>query len=162
MQLVDQTLAQVLPDRRGAAADPHVLAAGRLARTLERFMNAARHEVERRAALHRERRARVVRQHERVAVIRRLVAPPPSPALVGPLAAHGAEHVAPENPCADVREAALRELVVDTRRAAFLTEHLAKRARARTSTDAASLTADAERLLQALARAGAVPVERDA
>ena len=122
MQLIEQARAQVLLNRRDATADAHILAAGRLARATQRFLNAARDEVERRAPFHRERLARVVRQHENLAMIRRVVAPPSSPTLVGPFAAHGAEHVAPENPCADVRETTLRELVVDARRAALVAE----------------------------------------
>src|SRR5262245_3066745 len=122
MQLVDQTRAPILLNRRDAAAEPDVLAAGGLARALQRVFDAARHEVERRVALRRERLAGMVRQHEHLAMIRRLVAPPPFPAFVGPRAAHGAEHVATKNPGTDTGEPALRELVVDARRAALVTE----------------------------------------
>src|SRR5688572_3050254 len=161
MQLVEQPSEQILPNRRDAATESNVLAARSFARALERFVNAARHEVKRRIAFHRERLAHVVRQHEHLAVVRRLVAPPPSPAFVGPRAAHGTEHVAAQDPRADVREPTLRELVVDARRAALVAEHLAQRARAPGPVMQLH-AADAERILHALVHAGAVAVEGNA
>ena len=64
----------------GATAETHVGAAGRGARLLERRLDAVGHEVERRAALHLDRLARVVREHEHRVVVRRLVTPPAVPA----------------------------------------------------------------------------------
>jgi hypothetical protein len=64
--------------------------------------NAFGDEVERRAALHDEVGARVVRQHEYRAVVHRLVAPPALPLEVRPRPAHRAEHVAAHDPRADV------------------------------------------------------------
>ena len=51
---------------------------GCLARPLERLVDAARHEVERRPTFHRERGARVVRQDEDGDVVGRVLAPPAS------------------------------------------------------------------------------------
>src|SRR6476661_8237132 len=113
VQLVDQARLHVLANRRGAAADPDVLSVRRFLRLRERRMDAIRDEAELRAALHHHRLSRVVRQHERRHVIRRLVAPPALPALVRPWAAHGAEHVAAEDPCTEAPEPTLGDLVVD-------------------------------------------------
>src|SRR5919198_2490343 len=114
MYLVDQPGAQILPNRRHAATEAHIAACGRGACLLERRMNAFSDEAKLRAALHANRRARVMRQHEHRRVIRRLLAPPALPALIGPGAAHRAEHVASQYPCTNVAEALLRHLIVDT------------------------------------------------
>src|SRR5258708_7756235 len=113
VHLVDEARLQILPDRRDTAADPHVTAVRRLARTLERRVDALGDEVKRGAALHRDGGARMVCQHEYRAVIRWVVAPPALPALVRPRAAQRPEHVAAENPSADIGEAAHREIIVD-------------------------------------------------
>src|SRR5689334_2206517 len=44
VELVDQPLPQILPDRLHAAADPNVAGAGRRARAIERGMDAVRDE----------------------------------------------------------------------------------------------------------------------
>src|SRR5262245_5314368 len=155
VQLVDQARAPILLNRRDTPAEPHVLAGGGLACTRERVFDPARQEVECRIAFHRERLARMARQDEDLTMVRRLVAPPTFPAFVGPRAAHRAEHVAAQDPRAHVREPALRELVVDARRAALVAEHRAQRARAPRPVMELH-AADAERILHALAHAGAV------
>mgnify|MGYP003346669878 CR=1 FL=1 len=48
----------------------------------------------------------MMREHEHRHMIGRLVAPPALPTVVGPRSAHGTEHVAAENPGADILEAA--------------------------------------------------------
>src|SRR5262249_48844821 len=93
-------------------------------------------------------------------VIRRLVAPPALPAFVGPRAAHGAEHVAPEDPRADPREAARREIVVDPCFSAFLAVHALPGAGMEEPVEELR-PADAEGVLEILARPGAIPVDRD-
>ena len=112
VQLVDQGGAQILPNGGHAAAQPDVAAARRVPRLLQRGVNAVGDEPELRAALHRERRSRVMGQHEDGRVIRRLVAPPALPAVVRPRAADRAEHVPAENPRADSGEALRRDVVV--------------------------------------------------
>jgi len=102
----------------------------------------------------------MVREHEDRHVVRRLLAPPALPLLVGPGTAHRAEHVAPEDPRADVGHAARGELVVDAGRAAVLAQHLLEGAR-RHEPLVQRLPADAERVVEALIRPGAVAVERD-
>ena len=54
-----------------------------------------------------------MREHEHLAIIGRGIAPPAFPAVVSPVAADGAEHVAAENPCADILETAFGHVVVD-------------------------------------------------
>ena len=115
MHLVDQAGAQVLLDGRHAAAEPDILALGRLPRALERDLDARGDEMEVRCPHHRERGARVMRRHEHRRVVGRFVAPPTLPVVVRPRTSHRTEHVAPENPGADVGEPLLRKLVVDTR-----------------------------------------------
>ena len=66
-----------------------------LPRALQRRVDASGDEVKGGATVHLDRRARMVRQHEGRRVIGRAVAPPPSPLIIGPSAADGAEHVRP-------------------------------------------------------------------
>ena len=101
----------------------HVVAVGGRERLLERGLDAVVDEVERGAALHRDRRARVVREHEHRVVVGRLVTPPTRPRLVAPRPADRAEHVAPHDGRADADVTPLEELVVDALLAAVLTDH---------------------------------------
>src|SRR5689334_14948448 len=59
VQLVDQAGAQVLANRRDAAAEPDVAVLRRLFRALERGVDAVRDEMKDSAALHGQRPARV-------------------------------------------------------------------------------------------------------
>jgi hypothetical protein len=81
------------PRRRvGAAAGP------RLLRLLERALDPVGDEVERRASVHFDRLARVMRDHEHVVVVRRVVSPPALPLAMAPVpAADGTKHVAPHH-----------------------------------------------------------------
>src|SRR5215472_3523795 len=101
MQLVDRSCREVLSNRRDAAAEPYVSAAGRVSRLPKRAVNAVGHEMKRRSALHRERRTSVMREDEDRHVIRRFLAPPAFPGLIGPRSAHGTKHVSAENPRAN-------------------------------------------------------------
>src|SRR6185312_15086444 len=158
----DQSFAQVLPDGADAAAQPDVLAGRRLARTLERRMDAVGHEVEGRAALHRVRRAGVVRQHEDRRVVGRVRAPPALPVVIGPGAADRPEHVPAHDPGAHVLEPARGEIIVDTGLAA-------RRAVAVHGLECPGAQhplvqahpADAHRVLQVLPWPRAVAVDRD-
>src|SRR5205814_9041757 len=132
-----------------AAAEAHVAGAGSLLCALERGVDAVGDEVEHRATFHLERASRVVREHENRRVIRRLVAPPALPALVGPRPAHRPEHVAPEDPRADAAEALRGHLMVDARLAARLSLHLAPEPRVEEPFHQLGAI-HAERLLQAL------------
>src|SRR3954465_12208922 len=113
MELVDRAFLETLPQRRAPAADPDVAVARGLARAVERFADAAGHEMKRRAALHAQRRTRVVREDEYGHVIRRRVAPPASPRLVRPRSANRPEHVPAEDVGAGIFEALRREPLID-------------------------------------------------
>ena len=99
-----------------------------------------------------------MRQHEHRRVIRRLVAPPALPALVGPWAAHGAEHVAAEDPRADVLEALLGNAVVDAGLPVVVSVHPAPHAHVEEPVHQLG-PAHAERILQALIGPGGEAIE---
>src|SRR3569832_2451144 len=101
MQLIDETLTKILLDGIRPAADPHVASGRRLACTVERLANASRDEVERGAAFHLDRWARVVGQDEDWNMIRWIVPPPALPGRGRPRAAGGAGRGPPGGPGAD-------------------------------------------------------------
>src|SRR5579872_142350 len=58
-----------------------------------------------------------------------LVTPPSFPAAVLPRSTHGSEHIAAQDPCADIEKTTLRKIIVRTfRTALLLKQHLLKRA----------------------------------
>src|SRR5213082_431985 len=160
MHLVDEPRLEILAHRGRPAADLDIELARGLTGATERFLDSAGDEMKDGPAFHRDRFARVVRQHEHRYVIRRVLAPPVVPLVVGPRPAHGAEHVSAHDIRTDAFPEALGKIVVGTRRPARLPVHLAKRARADVPA-VQLLTTHAEWVLQSLAGAGAVPVERD-
>src|SRR4029077_16707194 len=112
-----------------------------------------------RAALHGERLTRVVREDEHRRVVGRVIAPPAAPGLVGPRAAHGTEHVAPEDPGADIPEPARHEVIVHAALATLAAEQLACRSRGKHPL-VQRVAAHAQGLVAALVRTGAVAVDR--
>src|SRR6185437_5201431 len=160
VHLVDQPRLQVLADGADAAADADVLAACGLTRLAQRRLDAIGHEVKRRAALHGERPARVVREYEHRRVVGRVVAPPAAPGFVGPRATHGPEHVAPEDPGADVCEAACREVIVDAGLAALGAQHALRRGAGGEYPLEHREATHAQRVLEALVRSGPIAVDR--
>src|SRR6202795_5209104 len=130
MQLVNQGGAQILPNGGYAAAEAHVAAARRSGSLLQSGVNAFGDKAKLRTSRHPERRPRVMRQHEDGRVIRRLVAPPPLPAVVRPRASDRTEHVAPKNPGADSGKALLRDPVIHSRFAVVMAVHRPPYARA--------------------------------
>ncbi len=82
-----------LPNGGGAARDVHAVVAGRLTRLCVGGVEAVGDEVEGRPALHLDRLAGVMGEHEHRCVVRRLGPPPAAPVLL-PLTADRPEHVA--------------------------------------------------------------------
>src|SRR5213593_2238561 len=160
MHLVDEPRLEILAHRGRPAADLDIEPDRGLPGATERFLDSAGDEMKDGATFHRDRFARVVREHEHRHVIRRVLAPPAAPPVVGPRPAHGAEHVSAHDIRTDAFPEALRKNVVGARRPARLPVHLAKRARADVPA-VQLLTTHAEWVLQSLAGAGAVPFERD-
>src|SRR5216684_6959976 len=102
----------------------------------------------------------MTRKHEHRVVVRWVVAPPTLPFLVGPRPADRAEHVAAHNRCADAGVARDHEPLVDALLAALLADHAAA-VTGREDPLVQPLPADAERVVKALRRPRAVPVDRD-
>src|SRR5256885_4837509 len=92
MHLVDEPRLEILAHRGRPAADLDIAPARGLPGATERFLNSAGDEMKDGPAFHRDRCARVVRQHEHRHVIRRGVAPPPPPPPASPRTPYGADH----------------------------------------------------------------------
>src|SRR3569623_157654 len=161
LQIVDQPRAKILADRCHAAANPNVLAAGRLSRTVKCRLDPVRYEMEDGTALHRDRRTCVVGQDKNRTVIRRLVAPPSLPCLIRPSAANGAEHVAPHDPRAEILTAHRGLIVVRSGCSAVLPKYLfLECAWAQRPLMQAEPT-NTERGIETLVRASTITIERD-
>src|SRR5215216_91341 len=110
-ELVHDPGDERLPNGGGAARDVYAVVAGRLTRLCVGGVEAVGDEVEGRPALHLDRLAGVMREHEHRCMIRRLGPPPAAPVLL-PLAADRPEHVAAhEVSAARAHEPAGRRLV---------------------------------------------------
>src|SRR5258706_6377826 len=160
MHLVHETRAQILSDRGDSAAQPDVAIARIRSSLLQRCVNSLGDEVEHRTAFHHDRRARMVREHERGHMIRRLLAPPALPALVGPRAADGTEHVPAQDPGAEPAHALLGDPVVHAGLAALEVMHRAPVARGEVPLEQLG-AADPEWIVDVLIQPGAVAVQRD-
>ena len=157
MYLVDQSGAQIFADRR-AAAEPDVLTVGCSAGALQCAVYPVGDEMECGAAVHRDRLAGMVGQHEYRGVVRRGVAPPALPVFIGPGAADRAEHVAAQDPCADVAESARGKVVIDAGRTIPVAVHALEGAGGE-KPFVQRHAADAKRIFQALIRPGTVSVK---
>src|SRR4051812_9560910 len=91
-ELVDDPGDKRLPHGPGAPRDVHAVIAGGLARLRVGDVEPAGDEVEGRPAVHLDRLASVMGEHEHRSVVRRLRSPPPAPVLL-PLTADRPEHV---------------------------------------------------------------------
>src|ERR671919_1061264 len=79
VHVIDEPCREEVADRRGTSADPYVQAVGSLAGSLERLGRRSVDEVKGGAALHLDRRARVMGKNEHRCVERRGGAPPAPP-----------------------------------------------------------------------------------
>src|SRR5688572_11233402 len=100
----------------------------------------------------------MMRQLEHGAMIRRVLSPPATPGLIGPRTANRPEHVSSHYPGADALPESRGEIVVDARGATVLSAHALECA-GRDVPIVQLLTADSERILARLARAGAIAVK---
>src|SRR4051812_7399462 len=157
MQLVDQTGAQILSNGCYAAAKADIQSARCSGRLLERCLNASGNKAKLGASGHSERRAWIMRQHEDRRVIGRLIAPPAFPALVRPRATNWAEHVAPQDPGANLGEALLRHCVVNSCLAIAITVQSLKCSCGEKPLHQFG-SPDAERILEILVRSGTVAI----
>src|SRR5258705_1831831 len=130
MQLVDQVGAKILTHRLDAAADLHVATIGGELRLIQRRLDALAHEDKGGAAFHLDRITRMVRQHEGRRMIGRVVAPPALPAPVRPGTADRPEHIAAEDEGAEPIHRTVCIGLINTVRAAVLTDHGPEHARA--------------------------------
>src|SRR6188472_233769 len=148
-EFVDHCGGERLTDGRGAARNVDAILAGRLTRLRIGGLEALGDEVKARAALHLDRLARVVGEHEDRRVVGRLGPPPSIPVLI-PLAADRPEHVAAHDvgPARSHEPALCRRVGVIR---ALVTEVPA----------VDLLAALAQRILPALVRSGDEAVERD-
>lgn len=115
VHLIDKALAKILLDDIDSAANANILASGSFPGALKSDGNTFRHEVEGRSAVHDQRCAHVVGQHEYRHVIHRILPPPTPPALVRPWTTNWPEHISAEDPCANVLETSSGIVIVDAR-----------------------------------------------
>src|SRR5215469_4847447 len=160
MHLVDEAGQQGLTDRRCATANPNIFPVRCFLRLLQRRFDPVRNKIKCRATLHLDWCTRVVCQHEHWRVIRRRVAPPPSPRIVGPRTTHWTKHVASQNPCADILERFRGKIIVDARRPDTLTLHLLKYVSLKEPREDLRST-HSQRILQVLSRPGPEPIHRN-
>ena len=158
VQLVDKSSAKILPDRGNAATQPDIAAARGIPRLPQRGVNTVGDEAKHSAALHHERRSRMMSQNEDRRVIRRLVTPPSFPAVIQPRASDGAEHVSTENPGADPGEPFRRDIVIYAFFAIFISVHPLPGSRVEEPIKQFR-TADSKRILQILVGSGTIPVD---
>src|SRR5579863_10516581 len=113
MHFVDEPSAKVRSDGRNSAAQPNIFPSSGFTSTRKRILDAFGDEVKCRSALHRQRAARVVGEHEDLRVIRRFVSPPSFPRLVRPGASNRPEHISPDDPRADVDKPTGDEVIIN-------------------------------------------------
>ena len=102
IQLIDKSGAKILANRGDAAADTNVFPIRGRRGFLKGAVDSIRHEMKRRASLHRDRIAREVSQYEHGVAKRRRVSPPALPGAVTPRAPNGPKHVSADDQGAQV------------------------------------------------------------
>src|SRR5438034_4383441 len=156
--LVEQAGCEVLLRDGRPAPERHPLLSGCCPRLFERRLDPVRDEVECRSALHLQRLARMASEDEDGMVEGRIVSPPALPRLV-PRSRAAAEHVPAHDGRAGAAEDVLGERRARVDLAAFLAVALAERLE-RDQPVVELLTADPERMLWRLVRAGDEAVDR--
>ena len=119
MHLIDKSCTKILPNSGHPAAEPDILSVRSVNSSFKCAVNAIGDKVEGSTSAHNDRCAWVVGEDEHGSVVRRVVAPPALPSVVGPRPADRSKHVAADDPRADVVEAARHEVIVNPRRAAI-------------------------------------------
>ena len=159
MQLVNQPSLKILPDRRRPATETHVQSVSRLPGALQGGVDAIGDEMKGRAALHLDRRARMMGENEYLCVIRRVVTPPALPFVIRPCAANRSEHITPQNPRTDSVQPAFRKIVVNTRRTVAIAVEFLESARRKEPLVEVAAT-NAQRIVEVLVRTGPKPIKR--
>ena len=124
----------------------------------ERRLDPVGHEVERRPAVHHDRCPGVMREDEGRRVIRGIIAPPALPVGAAPIVAGRPEHVAAEDEGAEAVHRGAAEAIIGPVGPAVLPDHRSKSPRREEPAHQLGPSL-AERMLQALVRAGSETVE---
>jgi hypothetical protein len=157
--VIDEFCRNKVTDHRGAPAEAYVLAASGLAGPLDGFSRRCVNEVERRAPVHRDRRARVMGENEDRCVERRVGTPPARPFRIL-VPSWVTELSGAHDFGADPRTVLPQEGVVDAAAAAGLADHLVPPASGE-HPFMQPIAGVPKRRVKAQAFAGAETVERD-
>lgn len=124
VNFVQKSRLHILADCCRPTANPDVSPIGRRHGPLQRRFDSFRDEVKGGAALHGDGRSRVMGQDKDRRVVWRVIAPPAPPTVVRPGTSTCGEHIAAQDPGANILKPSSRELVIDTRAATFAAEHV--------------------------------------
>ena len=161
MQFIDQSLPQILPDGRRSAADADILSVGGFARSFEGDAYSLGDEMKGRAALHDEWRPRMMSEHENRLLIHRVITPPTSPTLIEPGTADGSEHIPAHDPGTDIVETPRGKVVINPGLSALVAEQLRLKRASSERPSMKGLSAEAQRVLQALIQPCAEAINRN-
>jgi hypothetical protein len=127
VHLIDKASAKVLLNCRDTTAEPNIFSTSRFSGSHQCGLDAVRDEMKGRATCHRDRLARVMAEHKDRHVKGGIVAPPTFPIVVGPFSSDRPEHIAADDPCADIRKAARCKSVVHVGCSPFASVHFLER-----------------------------------
>jgi hypothetical protein len=161
MQFIYQSLPKVLPDGRRSASDPDILSVGGIASPFKCGANPVSNEMKGRASLHYEWRTGMIREHENLRMVNRVLTPPSPPALIRPGTAHWPEHISAHDPGANIAEAARGKVVVNPGLSVFASEQLRLKRAGGERPFMKGRSAGSQRVFQALIRACAKAVNRN-
>jgi len=175
VQFINHADLEVGSYRSDSATESHIHAIGCGLGALPCGFDSIGDEVESSAAFHRKRRPRMMRQHKHIAMKRRILTPPALPVVIGPYPADRTEHVSSYDPGTAIIKPTSGEVVVNTGCAVLLAKqtvrdileprrterllavHLPECARREKPFHETRAT-DAEGMIEALVRAGAVTI----